>query len=237
MAYELWYWPGLPGRGEFVRLPMEAAGIAYREPAREGGDDFSAVQRHLDGMTARPAFAVPLLETGSESIAQTANILLFLAVEHGLGPTDKAGMRYLNQLQCDIADFTEEVHSVHHPIATGLYYEDQKDAASKAAEGFREERIPKYLGHLEKAAQANGTDWLVGDTWSTGDTSVAYLLDGLGFAFPRRMATVAHEFPKLHSIRDRVFAIDGIAAYRSSQRCQPFGQHGIFRHYTELDAP
>ena len=34
MAYELFYWPGLQGRGEFVRLAFEAAGVAYTDVAR-----------------------------------------------------------------------------------------------------------------------------------------------------------------------------------------------------------
>lgn len=236
MRYELWYWPGLPGRGEYVRLPLEAAGIAYREPAREAGNDFQLVAEHLAAMK-RPAFAVPLLETGSESIAQTPNILNFLTEEHGIGPTDAAGRRYLNQLQCDIADMTEEVHGVHHPIATSLYYDDQKDAASRAAEAFREERIPKYLAHFERAAQASGGNWLTGDAWSTGDTSIAYLLDGLEWAFPRRMAAVLGRYPRLAAIRAAVRELPGIAAYLASERRQPFGREGIFRDYPELDAP
>ncbi|MXP25441.1 glutathione S-transferase [Altererythrobacter indicus] len=237
MAYDLWYWPTLPGRGEFVRLALEAAQIPYKDRAREVEDGFSAIPQHLDAMDTRHAFAVPLLETGSESIAQTPNILLFLAQEHGLGPKDAAGIRYLNQLQCDIADMVEEVHAVHHPISTSLYYEDQKDAAKLAAKHFREERIPKYLSHFERVASAHDGDWLLsGEDWSTGDTSIAYLLDGLHFMFPKRMNALAPEYPRLHSIRDQIFALDAIAAYRSSDRCASFGTEGIFRNYPELDA-
>lgn len=236
MSYRLWYWPNLPGRGEFIRLPMEAAGIAYSEPAREAEDGFAAVIAFLGGMEDRPARAVPVLETGQENIAQTPNILAFLGEEHGIGPSGTRERRYLNQIQLDIADFVEEVHLTHHPIAVMLYYEDQKAEAARNAEAFRHDRIPAYLGYFEKAARANGGDWLVGDRWSCGDTSVALLLAGMDYAFPQRMAALSGEFPKLQAIRQRVFAMPGIAAYRASPRCQKFGMEGIFRHYPELDA-
>ncbi|WP_299309300.1 glutathione S-transferase [uncultured Croceicoccus sp.] len=240
MSYDLWYWPGLPGRGEFVRLVLEAADIAYTEPARASGlstdDGMSKVAEHLAAMKSRPAFAVPLLETAGESIAQTPNIIAFLTEEHDIGTNDAAARRYMNQLQLDIADMTEEVHGVHHPIATSLYYEDQKDAAMQAAEDFRENRIPKYCNHFEAAVQANGGDWAIGKTWSGLDASLAYLLDGLHWMFPKRMAALAGDYPKLHAIRDAFFALPRIAEYRKSDRCQPFGKEGIFRNYPELDA-
>jgi glutathione S-transferase len=236
MTLALWYWPGDPGRGEYIRLPLEAGGIAYTEPAREAGDDFDAVVQHLSKLDRHPAFAVPLLQAGAEAIAQTPNILNYLVEEHGLGPSDPAARRYLNQLQCDIADMTAEVHDVHHPIATSLYYEDQRDEAVKAAETFRKERIPKYLGHLEKAAQASGSSWLVGDRWSTGDTSITYVFDGLEYMFPKHMARVIGDYPKLLAIREQVRALPGVADYLASDRRQAFTLNGIFRAYPELDA-
>ncbi|MXO64197.1 glutathione S-transferase [Altericroceibacterium endophyticum] len=237
MVYDFWYWPTLPGRGDFIRYPLEAAQIPYTDCARDAEDGFAAVAEHLEAKQGCHAFAVPLLETGSESIAQTANILLFLNQEHGLGPSDAAGMRYLNQLQCDIADITEEVHAVHHPISTAFYYEDQRDAAIQSAEKFREQRIPKYLAHFERIANAHDGDWLLeGDSWSTGDTSIAYLLDGLHFMFPLRMAALQSDYPTIHQIQQKTFALEYLDAYRASDRCAAFGTEGIFRNYPELDA-
>ena len=43
---------------------------------------------------------------------------------------------------------------MHHPVAMMDYYHDQKPEAARAAKQFREERLPKYLGHFEDAAQA-----------------------------------------------------------------------------------
>lgn len=36
--YELLYWPGIPGRGEFIRLVFEASGVSYKDVANESED-------------------------------------------------------------------------------------------------------------------------------------------------------------------------------------------------------
>ena len=173
--YDLWYWTGIPGRGEFVRLAMEAAGIPYRDRARDEGDD--ALSKHLEGMKDHPAFAVPLLEGRGVKIAQTANILLYLGETHELAPQDVTGRLWVHQLQLTIADVVAEAHNVHHPIGASLYYEDQKDAAKQAAKQFRDERIPAFLGYFERSAGKQ--DWMVGNTWTYADTSLFQMIEGL----------------------------------------------------------
>jgi glutathione S-transferase len=230
--YDLWYWTGIPGRGEFVRLPLEAAGIAYRDRAREEGDD--AVLKQLEAMKDHPAFAVPLLEGDGLRIAQTANILLYLGEKHGFAPQDTAGRLFVHQLQLTIADIVVEAHNVHHPIAASLYYEDQKDEAKRAAKVFREERIPAFLDYFEHAA---GTDWLVGQAWSYADTSLFQLIEGLRYAFPRRMKALAKDYPKVAAIVGRVPELPRLKEYLASDRRLAFNEQGLFRHYPELDAP
>lgn len=230
--YDLWYWTGIPGRGEFVRLPLEAAGIPYRDRARSEGDD--AVIEHLKEMQDRPAFAVPLLEGDGLKIAQTANILLYLGEKHGFAPRDTAGRLWVHQLQLTIADAVAEAHNVHHPIAASLYYEDQKDEAKRAAEAFRAERMPKFLSHFERAAKGH---WLAGDSWSYADTSLFQLWEGLRYAFPRRMETLAKGYPRTAAIAGRVTKLPRLKEYLASARRLAFNEGGIFRHYPELDAP
>lgn len=232
--YDLWYWTGIPGRGEFVRLPLEAAGIPYRDRAREQGD--GAVLAHLEAMEDHPAFAVPLLEGDGLRIAQTANILLYLGEKHGLAPQDTAGQLWVHQLQLTVADVVVEAHDVHHPIAASLYYEDQKDAARRAAEIFREERIPAFLDHFERAAGSAPGEWLAGDAWSYADTSLFQLLEGLRYAFPRRMAALSGNYPQIAAIAKRVAALPGLKGYLASERRLAFNEQGIFRHYPELDS-
>ena len=234
MAYDLWYWPSLQGRGEFVRLPLEAAGIAYVDRARETGEE--GLMADLNDRTGRTPFAPPYLDDDGLVVAQVANILLYLGERHDIAPSGAADRLWLNQLQLTIADLVAEVHNVHHPVAMMDYYDDQKPEAARAATQFREERLPKFLGHFEDAAQATRGDWLTGDRWSYGDTSLFQLVEGLRYMFPRRMKTLEPDYPSLIRIRDQVAEIPGIRAYLQSDRRIAFNTDGIFRHYPELDA-
>ncbi|MFS0738298.1 glutathione S-transferase [Sphingomonas sp. 1P06PA] len=231
--YELWYWPGLPGRGEFVRLALEAKRIPYRDVAMEEGAA-DKVRAGIDDGSRDAPFAPPWLIAGDLRIAQVANILFWLGGRHGLAPSDEAGRLWVNQLQLTIADAVAEAHNVHHPVAVGLAYEDQSAEAKRAAEAFRAERMPKFLGYFEHVLNARGP-WLAGPDWSYADLSLFQLIEGLAFAFPRRFATLSPAFPRLGGLRQRVAKLDGISDYLRSERRQAFSA-GIFRHYPELDA-
>jgi glutathione S-transferase len=232
VSYTLWYWPGIPGRGEFIRLALEAGGIAYRDGAAEKGSGamIEAMQAAGDRV-----LAPPFLDTGETVIAQTAAILLFLGERHGLAPQDEAGRYRALAHQLTILDALDEVHEVHHPIAGSLYYEDQKDEAARRAYFFRQERMPRFLGHFEEALAGGGGEWLVGDSWCHADLSLFQLVDGLLYAFPLRMTALAVNVPKVMALHGRVRALPALNAYFESDRRQPYGD-GIFRHYPELDA-
>jgi glutathione S-transferase len=233
VAYDLWYWPSIPGRGEFVRLPMEAAGIDYRDRARESGA--GALVADLKARTAHAPFAPPYLVSDGLVIAQVANILMFLGERHGLGPSSMADRLWLNEVQLTITDLVAEVHDVHHPVGVGDYYEDQKPEAARAAAQFRDERLPKFLSWFEKAVACNPDDWLVDGRWTYADTSLFQLVEGLRYMFPRRMKTLEPDCPGVVRIRDRVADLPGIRAYLKSDRRLAFNEDGIFRHYPELD--
>lgn len=232
MTYRLWYWPGLQGRGEFVRLPLEAAGIAYEDCART-----RSVDALVENMAAgdRAPFAPPYLEHDGVRIAQVANILLYLGDRHDLAASAPADRHWILQLQLTIADIVAEVHNIHHPVELGAYYEDQKPEAARAAQQFRTERLPKFLDHFEQAAGTNPGVWLIDDRWSYADTSLFQLVEGLRYMFPRRMAALGRDYPGIIAIRDAVAELPGIAAYLASDRRVPFNTTGIFRHYPELD--
>lgn len=230
-TYKLWYWAEIQGRGEFVRLAMEAGDIAYVDMARDRGSD--ALIEDMKARKHRPPFAPPYLDTGDQVIAQVANILLYLGERHGIAPADEAGRRWLHEVQLTITDFVAEVHQVHHPVGVGLYYEDQKAEAARFAGEFRDARMPKFLGWFERSVEG---EWLTGDCWSYGDTSLFQLIEGLHYMFPRRMKAIEGDYPKLLAIRDRVARLPGIAAYCQSDRRIGFNTQGIFRHYPELDA-
>ena len=233
MTYDLWYWTGIPGRGEFVRLALEAGSIPYRDRARDEGD--AAMIADMARRTNLAPFAPPYLVAGELCIAQTANILLFLGDRH-LGPRDEAGRHAAQTLQLTVADMVVEAHNVHHPVASGLYYRDQQPEAARAAEAFREARMPKYFAYFERVLESGGP-WLLGDAWTYADLSLFQLLEGLAYAFPKRMATLAADIPRVAAVRERVRLLPELADYLHSERRLPFNEDGLFRHYPELDAP
>jgi glutathione S-transferase len=235
MVYELHYWPGIQGRGEFVRLALEEAGAAYidvaRKPAEEGGGERALGQRMRQ--LQPPPFAPPILVAGDLVIAQTANILLFLGAHHGLAPADEGGRLWVNQLQLTLADLVGEAHDVHHPIGVSLFYEDQQDAAKACAKPFREDRMPKYLGYFEQILQAG--EWVAGADLSYADLSLFQVVRGLQYAFPNAMRRLEPDLPRVHAVAQGVEERPRIAAYLKSERRIPFNESGIFRRYPELD--
>lgn len=240
MRYELYYWPTIQGRGEFVRLALEEAAADYvdvaRMPAR-GGMGMPALMRLLeDTAAARPPFAPPILKAGRQVIAQTANILLFLGPRLGLVPKAEAARLWAHQLQLTIADLVTEIHDSHHPISGGLYYHEQKREAKRRAGDFRAERLPKFLGYFEDVLGRNpGGRYLAAKTLSYVDLSMFQVIDGLNYAFPRAMARLKSDWPRLMALHQRVAARPRIAAYLASGRRLPFSTKGVFRHYPELD--
>jgi glutathione S-transferase len=232
--YKLWYWPTIQGRGEFVRLVLESAGIPYEDCARE--QSAGALVKDMKAREPYAPFAPPYLDTGTMVVAQVAHILTWLADAHGLAPKDEATLFWTIQLQLTVTDFVAEVHNVHHPVSLDEYYEDQKAEAKRYAKGFREERIPKFLDYFEAATKANKGDWIAGDHWSPIDTSLFQIVEGLRYAFPKRMKAIEGDYPGLIALHDRVAELPGIKAYLKSDRRIPFNTDGIFRHYPELDA-
>jgi glutathione S-transferase len=239
MRYELYYWPGIQGRGEFVRLALEHAGAEYIDialvPAEEGGG-IPAMARFLEGDDiARPPFAPPFLRAGRQLIGQTANILLFLGGRLKLAPRDAAGKLWTHQLQLTIADFIVEIHDTHHPIGSGLYYEEQKVEAKRRAQDFLAHRLPKFLGYFERVIERARGPGLLGKRLTYADLSLAQTIAGLRYAFPSGSRRVLRSCPRLRALHDRVFALPRIERYVKSGRRLPFNNDDLFRRYPELD--
>jgi len=243
MTYLLYYWPGIQGRGEFVRLALEEAGAAYADVARgreQDGQGVGAMMALLKGQAGSPApFAPPILKDGTLIIAHVANILMHLGPKLGLAPRDEDQRCVLNGLQLTITDLVAEVHDTHHPIANSLYYEDQKAEAKRRTAEFLGRRVPKFLGYFEQVLKDNpeGHAHAFGADLTYVDLSLFQVIEGLAYAFPRAMAGFAERWPKLAALRSAVAGRPNIAAYLRSERRLPFNQNGIFRHYPELDSP
>jgi glutathione S-transferase len=237
MRYELYYWSSIQGRGEFVRLALEEAGAPYVDVARTDGGEERMLALLGDTALACPPFAPPFLKAGKRLIGQTANILLFLGEHHGLAPTGEAGRLWTQQLQLTLADLVVEVHDTHHPIAGGLYYEDQRSEAKRRAADFIKNRLPKFFGYFERVLTSNprGPAHLVGARLTYADLSLFQVVAGLHYAFPKAMTRIAKQCPNVMALHGRVALRPRIAAYLASERRLPFNQQGIFRHYAELD--
>jgi glutathione S-transferase len=242
--YELLYWPGIQGRGEFVRLAFEDAGVPYddvgRLPAAKGGG-VAAIERLLEepGPWLSP-LGPPALRHGDVVVAHTAAILHYLGPRLGLVPRDEESRRRAQQLQLTVTDLVAEVHATHHPVAVSLYYEAQKREARRNAAAFIAERIPMFLRYFDRALDSNPAGrgrWLVGRAASYVDLSLFQVVEGLRHAFPRAAARHERGFPRLVALHDAVAARPGVAAYLASDRRIPFNEHGIFRRYPELDEP
>ncbi len=237
MTYELYYWPSIQGRGEFVRLALEAAGADYKDVARAEGDgNASGILRLLNGRhVKRPSFAPPFLKAGDLLIGQTANILMYLGAHHDLAPRDEDGRLWANQLQLTIADLVQEVHDTHHPIASSLYYEEQREEAKRRAEDFLKNRAPKFLLYFERILHNEGHSYLIGNRLTYPDLSLFQVVSGLRYAFPNAMAKLEQKLPKTVALHNAVAALPPISSYLASDRRIPFNENGIFRHYPELD--
>jgi glutathione S-transferase len=233
MRYELYYWPSIQGRGEYVRLALEEAGADYTDAAR-GARGVAAMMKMM-GAKNTPPFAPPFLKAGQIVIGQTANILFYLGSRHGLAPKAEAGRLWLHQLQLTVTDFVSEVHDTHHPLGPSLYYENQKAPAKKRTDEFWSERVAKYLGYFEQLLKDNGGGYVTGRRLSYVDLSMFQLVEGLRYAFPRRMKAFERKIPGLVDLHDRVAARPNIKAYLASDRRIPFNEDGIFRRYKALD--
>jgi len=241
MSYELYYWPGIQGRGEFVRLALEEGGARYvdvaAEPQAKGGG-VRAILKVLEAKgVRRPPFAPPILRAGRQYIAQTPNILLFLGQRLRLAPADEAGRLWTHQLELTMLDFYLEIFHTHHPLGDGYAYEEQKLAAKRRTQDFLKVRLPKFLGYFERVLELNDhSPWMVGARASYADLSMAQIIAGLRYGFPVASRRALRRRPRLLALHDAVFARPRIARYVASGRRLAFNNEDLFRHYPELDS-
>ncbi|WP_337270261.1 glutathione S-transferase [Oryzifoliimicrobium ureilyticus] len=236
MSYELYYWDGIQGRGEFVRLALEDAGAEYVDVTRERGHD-PMMEKMANDQPGITPFAPPFLKHGPLTISHVANILLYLGKRHHLAPSDEGNQHLAHGLQLTVADFVTEIHDTHHPIASSLYYEDQKEAAKKRSSVFCNERLPKFLSYFDSILGKPGhsAPYVFGEEVSYVDLSLFQLIEGLDYAFPNAMARHAAIIPNLRQLWEKIASRPRVAAYLASPRRLAFNEEGIFRHYPELD--
>jgi glutathione S-transferase len=236
MRYELYYWPSIQGRGEFIRLALEEAGADYVDVARRKGGVPAMMKIMGSGRITRPPYAPPFLKVGKLIIAQTAEILFYLGPGLNLAPRDEAGRLWAHQLQLTITDLVVRIHDTHHPVSGWLYFEEQRPAAKRRTKDFWRYQVPKMLGYFERVLAQSGGAYSVGKRLSYVDLSLFQIVEGLRYAFPKRMKRFEKKIPKLVALHDRVAKRPRIKAYLASKRRIPFSQWGIYRYFKELDA-
>jgi glutathione S-transferase len=240
VAYELYYWPGIQGRGEYVRLALEYADATYVDialvPEKQGGG-VPALEKFLNGRgVQRPPFAPPFLKSGRLLIGQAANILLYLGERLNIAPRDEGGRLWTHQLQLTVADFIVEAHDTHHPIGGSLYYEDQKAEAKRRAAEFLAHRVPKFFGYFERVLARNrGGPGMVGRNLTYADLSLAQAVAGVQYAFPKAMRKALSKHKRLLALEEFVFSRPRIERYVKSDRRLAFNDDDLYRHYPELD--
>ncbi len=232
MSYALYYWPAIPGRGELVRLVLEESGQDYVDVGRREGHG-AVVDARRGKLPGVPPFAPPILVDGGTVIAQTGAICRYLGERHGLAPAGEGPRAEVQGILLTLLDVLREAHDVHHPVSVALTYEEQATEARRAAEGFLGQRLPGFLAYLTRVWERSDGPYVLGASPTYADLALDQLLRGLDHAFPRAMSR--HEIPVLRAVQQAVQARPNIAAYRSSERCIPFSEHGIFRYYAELD--
>ena len=255
-------WPGLPGRGEYIRLALEYAGVPYTEHST---DLLARLGEGYPSHFAPPALGLP--GSAGRLLSQTGAILQHIAPACGLagargnmlasaesvrallasggdgkdGDGDGGETAYalaqterstVCQLVLTALDFQTEAHDTHHPIASALYYEDQKDEAARAAALYRKDRIPRWLSHFENVlatnpeTSKNAKTYLVGKQTTTADLVLFHVVDGHLFAFPKRMAQLKEggKYANVFALYERVKGEKGIKEYLASGRRLKFGR-------------
>lgn len=239
MILELFYWPQIQGRGEFVRLVLEDTGVHYVDVCRtsDGLERLNQIM-HGEGAPLMP-FAPPFLRADDLWLSHTAAITSFLGEKLGLAPLFEQERLVARSIALTIADLVTEVHDTHHPISVEHEYERQQEPAKLRAAAFRDYRMPQFLRYLERTIVRNdrtgGAGVLVGTDVSYVDLSAFQVIEGLKLAFPRAFGKISRELPRLTALHDRVGMRPRLASYLASERRLPFNDQDVFRHYPELD--
>ena len=233
MHYQLYYWPSIQGRGEFIRLALEDAGASYDDVARKPGG-MNKMMAMMDS-GKRPPFAPPFLKAGKLVIAQVAEILYFLGPKLKLAPRGEADRLWLHQLQLTVTDFVKEIHDTHHPLGGDFYYEDAKSESKRFTENFLEKRAPKYLGYFDTVIARSKGPYTLGRAFSYMDLSLFQVIEGLRYALPNAMRRIERDVPRVMAVHGKVAQRERIKKYLASPRRLAFNESGIFRRYPELD--
>jgi glutathione S-transferase len=132
--FKLYYWPGFPGRGEFMRLVFAESNTPYEDVYRDL--TFEAASQHCYASAGadnkKQFFAVPAIEDQDNEdvgvISQTCVIMRYLAVQCGLYPENPNKGFQAEVIMQDAGDLLAEGCKAWHAIDYNQGYDEQKEA-------------------------------------------------------------------------------------------------------------
>src|SRR5207245_8164892 len=109
-------------------------------------------------------------------------------------------------------------------VTTYLFYEEQRAAAKRRTADFWRYRLPKYMRYFERLLARSGGPYFTGRRLTYADLSLFQIVEGMRYAFPKRMRRLEKKIPQVVALHDRVGQRPRIAAYLASPRRIPFIQ-------------
>ncbi|XP_013395749.1 glutathione S-transferase [Lingula anatina] len=225
----LYYWP-LAGRGEFVRLVFEEAGVPYKEinDVELLSKNFKKIDLPPSEDFSFPCFAPPVIKKGDFVLSQTPVICEYLGKKFGLYPDGGEEEEYhARQFNLTIHDFIADGRLAFHGRNHTESYYTQKEETQTYIDFFVKNRLPKWLRNLEHLLNANygkhgGKGYAIGTKMTYVDLALLHVLRATESQFPAPWEELKGSFPLCREFKERMSQRPNLAAYFKSDRCRPF---------------
>lgn len=180
--FKLFYWPGMLGRGEFMRLLFHETQTPYEEVFKDKSFEEAKQMGYGRG---KKHFAFPVIEHGDIVLSQTPVICRYLGkkLDHGrLYPKTEKDRLQAEVLMAGVVDVVEEGCRAWHPIDYNATYDSQKEQAKPFIEYYKKKRLPRWLDFFETTLKdnysENGELVFVGKQISWVDLCIFHFVDG-----------------------------------------------------------
>jgi len=229
VPWELYYWASIKdgknrmiGRGEFVRLLFEAAGVPFVD---HGVQDPSSVAAFVFGgnKDGFPVFAPPIIKKGDFVLFSTPTIMRYLGKQFGLYPKSGEDEAHADAVMELATDFIAEGRLVFHPKCFIASYYEQIEESKPYVAWFEDQRLGKFLNHFEKLLNYNETrfrssGFVVGNELTYADIALFHVLDAAQNQFPQAFEKVISATTHLRPFMTKIRELPRVSAYLASDR-------------------
>ena len=132
-----WYFTPGVGRGEFVRLMFEEAGVPYDDPCRKTKNSAAAMKFLKGEEEGYPVQFPPIIKKGDFTLSQTPAIMAYLGKKFGMFPEGDEDEAHAMQLNLAVADCIAEYMKAFHPVSGHASYTTQVEEAKPYIEIFK----------------------------------------------------------------------------------------------------